>query len=380
MAAFAAMTGRSRLGQNVGRGGVARTGEGLSRRIERWFPDRQVLVRGPDRISAIMLSRRQQMIGAAVAVVGVVWLAGASIGIACSYRMESQAARAAQRLQIAAASEQAAIDKISAECVHLAEERDLAVAQADQMRDVAVAKADQARDLAVARAELLRDQAITQERQAAAADDEITQQLIRQTQATIGHVETIIQSTGLDPDRLAQLPAPAGADELAATPTPAVTADDLPRADVLSQEISRLQDLGNVLEQLPLLSPVAEVSISSPFGYRPNPWTGAREFHVGIDIRGAVGSPVYATAPGVVTFAGVSTGYGNLVIIDHGYGLTTRYSHLQKIMVTLGAAVAEHQEIGLLGNTGWSTGPHLLYETRVDGQPENPLNFIKATP
>jgi len=360
--------------------GVARTAEDLSRRIERWFPDRQVLVRGPDRISAIMLSRRQQMIGAAVAVLAVVWLAGASIGIACSYRTESQDARLAQRLQIAAASDQAAIDKISAECVHLAEERDLAVAQADQVRDLAVAKADQVRDLAVARADLLRDQAITQERQAAATDDEITQQLIRQTQATIGHVETIIKSTGLDPDRLAQLPAPAGADELAATATPLVTADDLPRADALSQEISRLQTLGNVLEQLPLLSPVAEVSISSPFGYRPDPWTGAREFHVGIDIRGAVGSPVYATAPGVVTFAGVSTGYGNLVIIDHGYGLTTRYSHLQKIMVTLGAAVSEHQEIGLLGNTGWSTGPHLLYETRVDGQPENPLNFIKAAP
>jgi murein DD-endopeptidase MepM/ murein hydrolase activator NlpD len=360
-------------------GGVARAGEGLSGRIERWFPDRQVLVRGPDKISAIMLSRRQQMIGAAVAVVSVIWLAAASIGIACSYRTESEAAHAEQRLQIAAADDQAAINRISAECVHLAEERDLAVAQADQMRDVAVAKADQVRDLAVAQADLLRDQAMSQERLAAATDNEITQQLIRQTQATIGHVETIIESTGLDPDRLAQLPPPAAADELAAPP-PAMAAADMPRADVLSQEISRLQSLGNVLEQLPLLSPVAEVSISSPFGYRPDPWTGAREFHVGIDIRGAVGSPVYATAPGVVTFAGVSTGYGNLVVIDHGYGLTTRYSHLQKILVAMGAAVTEHQEIGLLGNTGWSTGPHLLYETRVDGQPENPLNFIKATP
>jgi murein DD-endopeptidase MepM/ murein hydrolase activator NlpD len=357
-----------------GRGGVARTDEGFSRRIERWFPDRQVLVRGPDKFHAVMLSQRQQIIGAAAAVAGLVWLAGASIGIACSYRAESQAARAAQRLQIAAAGDQAAIDKISAECVHLAEERDLAVAQANQLRDVAVAKAEQARDLAVAQANLLRDQAVAQEKLTAATDNAVTEQLIKQTQSTIGHVETIIKSTGLDPDRMAQISSPPAANR------PELTAGDLARADVLSQEISRLQNLGNVLEQLPLLSPVAEVSISSPFGYRPNPWTGAREFHVGIDIRGAVGSPVYATAPGVVTFAGVSTGYGNLVIIDHGYGLTTRYSHLQKIMVTLNAAVAEHQEIGLLGNTGWSTGPHLLYETRVDGQPENPLNFIKATP
>jgi murein DD-endopeptidase MepM/ murein hydrolase activator NlpD len=120
--------------------------------------------------------------------------------------------------------------------------------------------------------------------------------------------------------------------------------------------------------------------ISSGFGMRADPWTGAPEFHVGIDLPGPVGAPVYATAPGVVTYAGGSTGYGNLITIDHGYGLSTRYSHLYKILVKLGESVTLHEEIGLMGNTGWSTGPHLLYETRVDGQPENPLNFIKVNP
>ena len=89
-------------------------------------------------------------------------------------------------------------------------------------------------------------------------------------------------------------------------------------------------------------------------------------------------------------FHGVSTAYlagalqdlgsGNLITIDHGYGLSTRYSHLYKILVKVGETVTLHEEIGLMGNTGWSTGPHLLYETRVDGQPENPLNFIKVNP
>ncbi len=364
---------------------MAGAGEKIVKRIDRWFPDRQVLIRGPNKISALMISQRQQVWLAAGGVISVIWLAAASIGIACSYRTEARAAQSEQRLEIAQASAQTTINKMAAECARLAEERDLALAQATQMRDAAVARANLIRDQAVAQANRLRDQAIAQERLAAAANSEITGELMKQTQSTIGHVETIIKSTGLDPDRLTALPGPqtggvVPAPDIKLAAQPGLSADDLARAELLSHEISRLQSLGNILGQMPLIPPVAEVSISSPFGYRPDPWTGAREFHVGIDIRGAVGSPVYATAPGVVTFAGGSTGYGNLVVIDHGYGLTTRYSHLQKILVAVGNAVTEHQEIGLLGNTGWSTGPHLLYETRVDGQPQNPLNFIKATP
>ncbi len=363
---------------------MARAGGEISRLIDRWFPDRQVLIRGPDKISALMISQRQQLFCAVVAVVTVVWLAGASIGIACSYRIVSKSALVEKQLRLANASAEASIGTITAECARLTAERDQAVAQASAMRDQAVAKANAARDHAVAEANRMRDQAINQAKIAAAADSEVTGQLMRQTQAAIGHVETIIKSTGLDPDHLAQQPAPAMAGEVAPAGgfklagQPGLSADDINRAELLSQEIGRLQSLGNILGQMPLIPPVAEVSISSPFGYRPDPWTGAREFHVGIDIRGPVGAPVYSTAPGVVTFAGVSTGYGNLIIIDHGYGLTTRYSHLQKILVAVGTAVTEHQQIGLLGNTGWSTGPHLLYETRVDGQPQNPLNFIKA--
>jgi murein DD-endopeptidase MepM/ murein hydrolase activator NlpD len=75
----------------------------------------------------------------------------------------------------------------------------------------------------------------------------------------------------------------------------------------------------------------------------------------------------------------VETGYGLIVVIDHGYGLSTRYSHLEKMLVHVGDHVGLHEEVGLMGNTGWSTGPHLLYETRVDGLPDNPLNFIKVS-
>jgi murein DD-endopeptidase MepM/ murein hydrolase activator NlpD len=99
---------------------------------------------------------------------------------------------------------------------------------------------------------------------------------------------------------------------------------------------------------------------------------------VGIDLRGPIGTPIYATAAGVVSYAGWETGYGQLVVIDHGYGLSTRYSHLDKILVHVGEQVSLRERVGLMGNTGWSTGPHLLYETRIDGAPANPLNFLKV--
>ena len=187
-----------------------------------------------------------------------------------------------------------------------------------------------------------------------------------QTKATIATVDGIISATGINPKR-------------AMKPRPPVAPAPRGAADLLNEDLRHLMALSAFLGQMPLARPVARMAVSSPFGYRPDPWTGVQEFHVGIDLRGPEGTPVYATAPGIVSFAGCETGYGEIVEIDHGYGLSTRYSHLNRILVRPGAPVTLHQEIGLMGNTGWSTGPHLLYETRLDGAPENPLNFLKVS-
>jgi murein DD-endopeptidase MepM/ murein hydrolase activator NlpD len=117
--------------------------------------------------------------------------------------------------------------------------------------------------------------------------------------------------------------------------------------------------------------------LESGFGGRRNPFGGpGYEFHTGQDIDAQTGDPVVAGASGSVTFAGVQNGYGNLVVIDHGGALTTRYGHLSYIDVTQGQTVARGQFIGRVGSTGRSTGPHLHYEIRINDEPVDPLQYL----
>jgi murein DD-endopeptidase MepM/ murein hydrolase activator NlpD len=111
-------------------------------------------------------------------------------------------------------------------------------------------------------------------------------------------------------------------------------------------------------------------------GDRQDPITGEADFHPGLDIAGEKGQPVYATAAGVVSQSGWDTGYGNLVTIDHGFGLETRYGHLLKAEVKPGAKVKRGDLVGRVGSTGRSTGFHLHYEVRANGKLVNPLQLL----
>ena len=121
-----------------------------------------------------------------------------------------------------------------------------------------------------------------------------------------------------------------------------------------------------------LLWPVSG-RISSPYGWRVHPIFRTREFHTGIDIAAPWGTPIEAAAAGVVIFTGWMRGYGMLVIIDHGNGLSTTYSHLSSYSVYVGEQVTRGQVIAKIGSTGWSTGPHLFFEVRQNGEPVDPL-------
>ena len=116
--------------------------------------------------------------------------------------------------------------------------------------------------------------------------------------------------------------------------------------------------------------------VTSGFGFRKSPFTGLREKHEGWDIAARNGAPVRTTADGVVVVEGREYGYGNLVEIDHGYGLVTRYGHNSKHFVKVGDRVKRGQVVTLVGNTGRSTGPHLHYEVLLNGVPVNPKNYI----
>jgi murein DD-endopeptidase MepM/ murein hydrolase activator NlpD len=127
---------------------------------------------------------------------------------------------------------------------------------------------------------------------------------------------------------------------------------------------------------VPSLKPVANLNFSSFYGVRSDPFRGTAAMHAGVDIPGAMGTPIYATADGIVGRAGWAGGYGNLVELEHGRGLETRYGHLSKILVSPGQHVRRGDQIALMGSTGRSTGSHLHYEVRMDGRAVNPIPYL----
>lgn len=136
-----------------------------------------------------------------------------------------------------------------------------------------------------------------------------------------------------------------------------------------------LSERQSLINATPNIKP-ARGWLTSRFGYRMSPFTGKATMHAGLDIAAAPGSPVYAPADGVVSYAGYDQGYGKLVSIDHGYGVSTRFGHTSQIYVQVGQKVSKWDVIAAVGNTGRSTGPHLHYEVRINGTPVDPINFI----
>jgi murein DD-endopeptidase MepM/ murein hydrolase activator NlpD len=143
----------------------------------------------------------------------------------------------------------------------------------------------------------------------------------------------------------------------------------------------KLDQLQDDVIAIPSDKPVkTEVTFTSGFGVRSDPFQHGAAMHPGIDLAAAYGTPVYATADGTVLRAGWNSGgYGNLVEIDHGRGISTRYGHMSAILVHEGDHVTRGQQIGRIGSTGRSTGNHLHYEVRIDGRPVNPIPFMKST-
>jgi murein DD-endopeptidase MepM/ murein hydrolase activator NlpD len=143
-------------------------------------------------------------------------------------------------------------------------------------------------------------------------------------------------------------------------------------------DMSDMRQLSAAAQKLPFYRPTTNPALSSSYGVRFDPFTHRPAFHSGLDFPGAFHTPILATAPGVISFTGVRSGYGNVVEIDHGNGFKTRYAHLQAASVRVGQRVAIGQRVGAMGSTGRSTGPHLHYEVWVNGRAQNPNRFLKA--
>jgi hypothetical protein len=141
---------------------------------------------------------------------------------------------------------------------------------------------------------------------------------------------------------------------------------------------SLIESKRDILTHTPTISP-CDGYMTRGFGIHPDPFTGAYQPHNGVDLAAPKGTPVYATADGVVSSASYEGGLGNLIEINHGHGLSTCYGHLSQIMVTAGHQITRGELIGLIGSTGYSTGPHLHYEVHEDGRPVDPTKYLVKT-
>ncbi len=180
---------------------------------------------------------------------------------------------------------------------------------------------------------------------------------------------------------------PMGGPETDVSPTSLSVPDFMRSLDELSDQLDkkgqRLSALESVMMDRQLQAAVSPVGWptkggweSSGFGWRTDPFNGHQEFHEGIDIAARMGSPIYAMADGIVTYAGLNGGYGNMVQINHGNGLSTRYGHASKILVKVGDRVHKGQEIAEVGSTGRSTGPHVHFEVLKDGHEIDPSPYL----
>ncbi len=255
------------------------------------------------------------------------------------------------------------------------------------MQQVIASVVNERNDLETIRIELDQQLSDLQRRLAAVQTSQqtVAQQLAERTLSGTEEVENIVTMTGLDVEQLLAAAAddlnsakggpfvnlPAAADAEAAELVLASVAD-------LDSAVSRLEQLQRVMRSLPITAPLDNYYATSGFGRRTDPFTDTVAMHEGLDLVAKTGALVLATAPGTVIYADWQGEYGRLVEIDHGLGITTLYAHLKEISVEVGQVVDYRDEVGLLGSSGRSTGPHVHYEVRFNDRPFNPMNFLKA--
>lgn len=279
----------------------------------------------------------------------------------------AELARHAEAPGSAAARDDTAIADVATTLAFLNQALEATAAERDRMAVEATEARRRAEDIEIAHDLLV------------ARNERIFTQLEEALTVSVAPLEKMFTAAGLPPDRLLDAVrrgysgtggplTPIAFSTRGAAPSP-----DEARANAILRGLDRMNLYRLAADQAPFAMPVRSgYRLTSGFGNR---WG---RLHAGTDFAGAHGLPIYATADGVVSQAGWQGGYGRMVTIDHAFGIETRYAHLSRIRVQPGQRVSKGQRIGDMGNTGRSTGTHLHYETRVNGKPVNPMNFIRA--
>ena len=362
--------------------------------IRRWFPERQIYLRANGDIRGYAVSSRKQMVLAGVAAVLGVWTLVSTGAMALN-------AFDARQDDNRSARERAAAERVNAD---LQARLDSAVmrmstttgslddiARTVERRHVALTRVmGQFRGVPGAQTVLAParpasgDQTPGQRIMAVRLDQE---RLIARAgtfaQNRAERLRLAFRLAGLNPAAYAVSGAALGGPLVEARDPRALAAIlDVDEAFALrirhaSDSLDDMRGLADAAGALPLSRPTG-ARTTSGYGVRFDPFNGRPALHQGQDFAAPLNTPIVATAPGVVSFTGVRSGYGNTIEIDHGRGFKTRFAHLNAIAVRPGQAVAVGQRIGAMGTTGRSTGVHLHYEVWVDGRPQNPARFLKA--
>jgi len=204
----------------------------------------------------------------------------------------------------------------------------------------------------------------------------------QKTAKNIDSFETLIEQTGLSVDALkSQANSKSSVKPVENQGGPFIpdnTMDMSTREGEVISQLDELSTLKKIVDNIPVRKPILGYQEMSQFGRRIDPFNGHLAFHSGMDFAGPPDSKIYATADGTVSFAGRQRAYGNMVDLDHGFRISTRYAHLSRILVQNGEQVKKGQVIAIQGSTGRSTGAHLHYEVRYKDQPMDPRNFLLA--
>jgi murein DD-endopeptidase MepM/ murein hydrolase activator NlpD len=343
--------------------------------LRRLFPERHLYIRTGGRIHAMVLSTKVQAAAAGAAAGLLGWTGLTTLAMLINLAGMTLAASAPEPAAAASSRVQRAAVDPSLQLAADVERRHQALAMLiSQLAPEAAASAPGSTDSAAAAERMAR----IREEQA---------RLLSLTEASAKaraeKLKLAFRQTGLQPQRLTPRDRGQGGPFIAAR-DPQILAELL---DVDVDFAARLQRASSSLEELTRLSlaamqlPLAKptnTDRSSGYGFRRDPFSGEAAFHSGIDFSGDRYDPVKATASGVVSFVGQRSGYGRVVEVDHGGGLKTRFAHLQKAAVRPGVTVQAGQQIGYMGSTGRSTGPHLHYEIWLNGRPQNPDRFLRA--
>lgn len=350
--------------------------EALGSILNRIFHSREIVVHGAHGVRHIAVSARAQMMTAALVALLFGWTMTATVTLVADATSADATAiqLAAKERQVAAMRADVAAIKESAETLaqRLEGRQKFLTALLSGTADpakLATLMPKQAESADARFAEITSPLAALDGKQLAFVGQATTA-----AEARYKDTEALIRRLGLDSRRFYRQTAIA-----MGGPYEAVDQSEAdPAFKALFVSWTKVDQLERGLLSVPARMPVNRFSFTSGYGVRYDPFNGGAAMHAGIDMAGPVGEPIYASADAVVERAGWASGYGNLVELDHGKGIETRYGHMSKILVKAGDKVKRGQKIGLMGSTGRSTGSHLHYEVRIDGRSVNPMPFLQS--